>query len=41
MVVFTVWDLEVESVQTLVGSSFSDDVYGSQGNETLGGGPSP
>lgn len=41
MVMLIVWDLEVESVQTLVGSSFSDDVYGSQSNETLRRGPSP
>lgn len=41
MVELIVWDLEVESVRTLDGSSFSDDVYGSQGNETSGRGPSP
>lgn len=41
MVELIVWDLEVESVRTLDGSSFSDDVYGSQGNETFGRGPSP
>lgn len=41
MLLLIVWDLEVESGQTLVGSSFNDDVYGSQSNETLGRGPSP
>lgn len=35
MVELIVWDLEVESVRTLDGSSFSDDVYGHRAMKRL------